>query len=57
MGQERTRVERVRAKEFLTYPAGQIVDDLREETSVRQVVQDMLGECAEAKQRLDRMIG
>ncbi len=56
-GQGRTRVERVRAKEFLTYPVGQIVADMREETSVRQVVQDMLGELAEAKERLDRLLG
>jgi NAD(P)H-dependent flavin oxidoreductase YrpB (nitropropane dioxygenase family) len=56
-GQGRTRVERVRAKEFLTYPVGQIVADMREETSVRQVVQDMLGELAEAKDRLDRLLG
>ena len=56
-GQGRTRVERVRAAEFLTYPVGQIVADLREETSVRQVVQDMLGELAECKQRLDRLLG
>lgn len=56
-GQGRTRVERVRAADFLTYPVGQIVADLREETSVREVVQDMLVELAEAKQRLDRMIG
>ncbi len=56
-GQGRTRVERVQAREFLTYPVGQIVADMREETSVRQVVQDMLGELAEAKERLDRLLG
>jgi len=56
-GQGRTRVERVRARDFLTYPVGQIVADLREETSVREVVRDMLVELAEAKQRLDRMLG
>jgi NAD(P)H-dependent flavin oxidoreductase YrpB (nitropropane dioxygenase family) len=56
-GQGRTRVERVRAEEFLTYPVGQIVADMREETSVRQVVHDMLGELAEAKERLDRLLG
>lgn len=42
---------------ILTYPVGQIVADMREETSVRQVVQDMLGELAEAKERLDRLLG
>ena len=34
----RTRVERVRAKEFLTYPVGQIVGDMEAEISVREVV-------------------
>ena len=47
----------MRANEFLTYPVGQIVADLREETSVRQVVQDMLAELAECKERLDRLLG
>jgi hypothetical protein len=36
---------------------GQLVGDLNEETSVRQVVQDMLVELAESKERLDRMLG
>lgn len=52
----RTRVERVQAEEFLTYPVGQLVGDMNEETSVRQVVQDMLVELAETKSRLDDMI-
>lgn len=56
-GQGRTRVERARAREFLTYPVGQIVADMREETSVRQVVQDMLEELVAARERLDRQLG
>lgn len=56
-GQGRTRVERARVKEFLTYPVGQLVGDMTEETSVRQVVQDMLGELVETKERLDRVLG
>ena len=55
-GQGRTRVERVRAKDFLTYPVGQIVGDMKEETSVRQVVYDMLSEMLESKERLDRLL-
>ena len=55
-GQGRTRVERVRATEFLTYPVGQIVGDMREETSVRQVVYDMLNEMLESKERIDRLL-
>lgn len=53
----RTRVERVNAQEFLTYPVGQLVGDMNEETSVRQVVQDMLNELVEARERLDDMLG
>ncbi|MEO7010300.1 MAG: nitronate monooxygenase [Caldimonas sp.] len=56
-GQGRTRVERVSAKDFLTYPVGQIVGDMTEETSVRNVVHDMLNELVESKERLDRFLG
>lgn len=56
-GQGRTRVERVRAKEWLTYPVGQIVGDMKEESSVRQVVQDMLSELLESKERMDLLLG
>jgi NAD(P)H-dependent flavin oxidoreductase YrpB (nitropropane dioxygenase family) len=55
-GHGRTRVERVRAKDYLTYPVGQIVGDMKAESSVRQVVQDMLMELAETKERLDHML-
>ena len=51
----RTRVERVRAREFLTYPVGQIVGDMHEETSVRQVVYEMIEELLEARERLNTM--
>ena len=56
-GQGRTRVERVRARDFLTYPVGQIVGDMRAETSVREVVREMLGELVDTKERLDRLLG
>ena len=52
----RTRVERVNAEDYLTYPVGQLVGDMNEETSVRQVMQDMLMELADTKARLDEMI-
>jgi len=55
-GQGRTRVERVRAKDFLTYPVGQIVGDIHAETSVREVVHEMLLELLESKERLDRLL-
>lgn len=53
----RTRIERARAKEFMTHPVGQIVGDMKEETSVREVIQDMLNELLDSKERLDRMVG
>ena len=52
----RTRVERANAEPFLTYPVGQLVGDMNEESSVRQVVQDMLLELADTKLRLDEML-
>jgi len=55
-GQGRTRVERVRAKDFLTYPVGQIVGDMHAETSVREVVHEMLLELLESKERLDSLL-
>jgi len=53
----RTRVERVRAKDFLTYPVGQIVGDMREETSVRDVMYGLMDEMLESQERLDTLIG
>ena len=53
----RSRVERVRAKDFLTYPVGQIVGDMKEETSVKEVVYDFINELLESKERMDRMLG
>lgn len=55
-GQGRTRVERVRATDFLTYPVGQIVGDMHAETSVREVVRGMLEELLESKERLDSLL-
>lgn len=53
----RTRVERVRARDFLTYPVGQIVGDLRSTLSVRDIVYGMMNEMLEARDRLDDMLG
>ena len=51
----RVRVERVRAPEFLTYPVGQIVGDMTEQASVKDVVYEMMNELVEAQQRLNAM--
>ncbi len=52
----RTRVERVRARDFLTYPVGQIVGDMREETSVKAVFYDLLSEMVAATERLNYVL-
>jgi NAD(P)H-dependent flavin oxidoreductase YrpB (nitropropane dioxygenase family) len=54
-GEPTRRIERAHAMEWLTYPVGQIVGEMREQTSVRQVIQDMLIEYAEATERLARL--
>lgn len=53
----RTRVERVRKEEFLTYPVGQIVGDMKGETSVREVVRGMMEEMVESVERMEKMVG
>lgn len=52
----RGRLERARATDFLIYPVGQIVGDMKEETSVRNIVHDMINELLESKERLDRLL-
>ncbi|MGD9603669.1 MAG: nitronate monooxygenase [Gammaproteobacteria bacterium] len=54
-GEGRVRVERVRAREFLTYPVGQIVGDMTGPSSVREVVYEMMQELLEAQERMRRM--
>lgn len=51
----RTRVERARNPDFLTYPVGQLVGDMNAETSVRTVMQGMVEELVESKLRLDEI--
>ncbi|QTH20287.1 nitronate monooxygenase [Rhizorhabdus wittichii] len=53
----RGRLERARRNDYLIYPVGQLVGDFKEETSVRNVVMDMLNELVETKERLDNVIG
>ena len=53
----RGRLERARRNDYLIYPVGQLVGDMKEETSVRNVVHDMLNELVEAKERLDDIVG
>jgi NAD(P)H-dependent flavin oxidoreductase YrpB (nitropropane dioxygenase family) len=53
----RARIERSGHKDYLTYYVGQIVGDMREETSVRSVIQDMLVELADTWERFDGQLG
>ncbi len=52
----RTRVERARATDFLTYPVGQTVGVMTEQTSVREVVYRMIDELLDARERLNVML-
>lgn len=55
-GEPLRRIDRARAKEFMTYAVGQIVGDMSEETNVKQVVYDLLVEFADAVERLNRLV-
>jgi NAD(P)H-dependent flavin oxidoreductase YrpB (nitropropane dioxygenase family) len=52
VAEARARIERTRKKEYMGYYVGQIVGDMKEETSARSVVYDMLLEFSEAAERL-----
>lgn len=52
----RRRVERVRAAEFWGYPVGQIVGDMKEEISVREVVRGMIEELLDTKDKFEQLI-
>ncbi len=52
----RLRIERARNKEFLTCPVGQIVGDMKEENTVKQVIYDILVEFAETSERMNEIV-
>lgn len=52
----RLRMERAHAKDWLTYPVGQVVGDMKADTTVRQVIHDMLDEFADAVERLNGLV-
>lgn len=53
----RGRIMRAHAKDYMSYPVGQIVGDMTHETSVRSVMQSLLEEYAEATDRLSTFMG
>jgi NAD(P)H-dependent flavin oxidoreductase YrpB (nitropropane dioxygenase family) len=52
----RLRIERARNKEFLTCPVGQIVGDMKEENTVKQVIFDILTEFADTSERMMTLV-
>lgn len=50
------RIVRFRSDALLSYPAGQVVGQLREETTVKQVVYDMLSEFSDTLDRLNQSV-
>ncbi|MET0380027.1 MAG: nitronate monooxygenase family protein [Spongiibacteraceae bacterium] len=50
------RIDRAHAADYMSYPVGQVVGDMNGETTVRQVVYDMLNELVEATERLQTMV-
>ena len=56
MVESRLRIDRAQAREFMTYPVGQIVGRMKEEISVKQVIYDMLEEFIAASERLSALI-
>jgi NAD(P)H-dependent flavin oxidoreductase YrpB (nitropropane dioxygenase family) len=52
VAEARARIDRARKKQYMGYYVGQIVGDMKEETSARSIVYDMLLEFADATERL-----
>lgn len=52
----RIRIEKARRADLCSFPAGQVVGTMREETSVRQVMADLMNEYAETAERLSPLI-
>lgn len=52
----RLRIEKANAAAYMSYPVGQIVGDMKHESSVRQVIYDMLEELLSASERLSTVI-
>ena len=50
------RVERAQAKEWVYSPVGQIVGQMRAETTCREVIYNLLSEFVDAKERMDALV-
>ncbi|MET0378013.1 MAG: nitronate monooxygenase [Spongiibacteraceae bacterium] len=52
----RLRIEKAKAKPWMSYPVGQLVGDMKYENTVRDVVQGMLTEFLESVERLNALL-
>ena len=52
----RTRAERVRQRDFLTYPVGQVVEDMNGPTTVKEIIYEIMEEFVETHARLSDAI-
>jgi NAD(P)H-dependent flavin oxidoreductase YrpB (nitropropane dioxygenase family) len=52
----RTRIERARASEYMSYPVGQIVGDMKGETTVKEIVYGLLNELIDSTERLHQLV-
>jgi hypothetical protein len=52
----KARIMRANRADLLSFPAGQVVGNMNEETSVRQVMMDLLTEYAETAERVAPLI-
>jgi NAD(P)H-dependent flavin oxidoreductase YrpB (nitropropane dioxygenase family) len=52
----RIRIEKARRADLCSFPAGQVVGTMKEETSVRQVMADLMNEYAETAERMSPLI-
>ena len=53
----RLRIDRARALDYMTCPVGQIVGNINNESSVRQVIYDILAEFAETMETMGTQVG
>lgn len=52
----RLRIERARARDYMSYPVGQVVGDMQVETSVREIFYSFLHGFIESSERLSAML-
>jgi len=52
----RIRIEKAHRDDLCSFPAGQVVGNMKEETSVRQVMQDLMQEYIDTAERISPLI-